>query len=66
MPLKTPDFGRMEIIMHINESIECTVSSCAYHSDSDNYCTLNSIKVGTHESNPTQKECTDCESFDSK
>ncbi len=52
--------------MQKNESIECTVTSCAHHANSEDYCTLNSIMVGTHESNPTQKECTDCESFDSK
>ena len=46
-----------------NQSIKCTVKQCAYHCDSDNYCSLNSIDVGTHESNPTQTQCVDCESF---
>lgn len=46
-----------------NPSIECSVNSCSYHAQSENYCTLDKIKVGTHETNPTQKECTDCNSF---
>ena len=46
-----------------NECIHCTINNCAYHAESENYCTLEAIKVGTHEANPTQKECTDCESF---
>ena len=50
----------------INEHIACTVNNCAHHAQDKDYCTLNSIKVGTHEANPTQIECTDCESFDMK
>ena len=46
-----------------NESIKCTVNNCAYHCQDVNYCTLDDILVGTHESNPTKVECTDCESF---
>ncbi|MBQ4602247.1 MAG: DUF1540 domain-containing protein [Clostridia bacterium] len=46
-----------------NNSIECTVTECKYHCDNANYCSLNSIKVGTHEANPTEPECTDCQSF---
>lgn len=46
-----------------NKSIGCTVQQCAHHCGSENYCSLDSIKVGTHESNPTVVECTDCESF---
>lgn len=49
-----------------NESIACTVCNCSYHAKNDDYCTLEKIKVGTHESNPTDKECTDCESFVNK
>ncbi|MBQ2896707.1 MAG: DUF1540 domain-containing protein [Clostridia bacterium] len=51
---------------NINKSIACTVTSCKYHSDSENYCTLNNINVGTHEANPTKSECTDCNSFECK
>lgn len=50
----------------VNESIKCTVEQCRHHADSQNYCSLNSITVGTHESSPTQDQCTDCESFEVK
>ena len=49
--------------MDKNPSIKCSVSACKYHNDSQNYCTLDEINVGTHETNPKQVECTDCESF---
>ncbi len=46
-----------------NKSIGCTVQQCAHHCSESNHCSLEKITVGTHESNPTQIECTDCESF---
>ena len=46
-----------------NKCIECTVQSCAYHCDNENYCSLDRILVGTHEANPTQDQSTDCKSF---
>ncbi len=49
--------------MQKNESIKCSVHQCKYHNHSENYCTLSSINVGTHETNPTVVECTDCQSF---
>lgn len=49
-----------------NECIQCSINNCAYHANNENYCTLETIKVGTHEANPTKKECTDCESFVNK
>ena len=49
-----------------NQSIKCTVSSCAYHRQDKDYCSLSSIQVGTHESNPNESKCTDCESFQRK
>ena len=49
-----------------NESIQCTINNCAHHAQDSNYCSLDHILVGTHESNPTEKECTDCESFEKK
>lgn len=52
--------------MSVNESIKCTVNNCKYHANEKNYCTLNEIQVGTHECNPVQKECTDCNSFELK
>lgn len=49
-----------------NEAIGCTVNNCTHHTQGENYCTLNKIQIGTHESNPTKIECTDCESFVNK
>lgn len=46
-----------------NKSIGCTVQQCVHHCGNENYCSLDSIKVGTHETHPTMVECTDCESF---
>jgi hypothetical protein len=46
-----------------NKSIRCTVEDCKYHAKSDQFCSLDDITVGTHEMNPTQVECTDCQSF---
>lgn len=48
---------------NVNHCIRCTVDSCAYHCNDENYCTLETITVGTHEANPTECKCTDCESF---
>ncbi len=49
---------------NINQSIGCTVQQCRHHSQTQNYCSLDKIQVGTHEANPTMVECTDCESFE--
>ncbi len=46
-----------------NQSIKCTVDNCAYHCQDSQFCGLNTIQVGTHESTPTKSECVDCESF---
>ena len=46
-----------------NHSIHCTVTSCSHHCSCENYCSLDSIQVGTHEGNPTMDQCTDCQSF---
>ncbi len=51
---------------HANKSIRCTVTQCANHCSSSDYCALDAITVGTHETNPTQVQCTDCESFTAK
>ncbi|MFR1709279.1 MAG: DUF1540 domain-containing protein [Clostridium sp.] len=52
--------------MKKNESIKCTINNCKYNNCDESYCTLNQIKVGTHETNPTVVECTDCQSFELK
>lgn len=49
-----------------NKCIECTVSQCANHCTGENYCSLDHILVGTHETNPTVDACTDCMSFRKK
>ena len=46
-----------------NKSIKCTVNQCAHHCQSEHYCGLETIQVGTHEANPTMDQCTDCQSF---
>lgn len=46
-----------------NKSIGCTVEQCAHHCKSENYCSLRQVSIGTHEANPTVKQCVDCESF---
>ena len=52
--------------MSANKCIECMVRSCAHHCQEINYCSLDSILVGTHEENPTVDQCTDCMSFRKK
>ena len=47
----------------VNHSIECAVGTCAFHAGSQNYCTLNSIRVGCTEAKPKTCECTECASF---
>lgn len=49
-----------------NKCIECTVTNCAHHCCDDDYCSLDSIKIGTHECDPTEDRCTDCLSFKMK
>ena len=49
-----------------NYSIRCTVKTCKYNLQSEDYCTLSAILVGSHEAVPKQKECTDCKSFEMK
>ncbi|MBR2177160.1 MAG: DUF1540 domain-containing protein [Clostridia bacterium] len=49
-----------------NRSIECTVDQCRYHCSDCDYCSLNTVRIGTHEMNPTEKQCVDCRSFEVK
>ncbi len=49
-----------------NKCIQCTVTQCSNHCETDDYCSLDIIQVGTHENNPTVKQCTDCLSFEPK
>lgn len=47
-----------------NSSIMCTVEQCKHNCVNEHYCSLDAIRVGTHENNPTVPECTDCNSFE--
>lgn len=49
-----------------NPCIQCTIFSCANHNESEEYCALEQIQVGTHEADPKVVECTDCKSFEKK
>lgn len=46
-----------------NSNIHCTVKQCANNMETEDYCTLDMVKIGTHESDPKVPECTDCNSF---
>ena len=48
---------------HANKSIGCAVNKCANHCKAEDYCSLNQVNIGTHESNPKKVECVDCNSF---
>jgi len=52
--------------VNANHSIKCNVKQCKNNFNLESYCTLPSINIGTHEQNPTQPECTDCNSFSLK
>ncbi len=46
-----------------NKSIHCTVDQCLHHCQSESYCALDCVNIGTHETNPAMDQCTDCKSF---
>lgn len=46
-----------------NYSIHCTVRDCKYHKGDENYCSLDTVNISTHEKNPTDVRCVDCSSF---
>lgn len=46
-----------------NECIRCTVGQCRHHCGSQNYCSLATVQIGTHEAAPSMDQCTDCKSF---
>lgn len=49
-----------------NRSIQCTVDKCKNHCGTEQFCTLDTVNIGTHESDPTVCQCVDCESFVAK
>ena len=53
----------MAMNMNANHSIKCSVGECEFHCGAENYCSLDCVNIGTHESNPTLCQCVDCESF---
>ena len=53
----------MDNNMHENHAIHCTVTQCAHHCRFCDYCSLDSVSIGTHEIDPTVPECVDCNSF---
>ena len=46
-----------------NSNIHCSVTQCKHNMVNENYCGLDCICVGTHESNPSMDQCTDCQSY---
>ena len=49
---------------NVNSSIKCSVDSCTYHAQNQNYCTKSEINVGCcNTTNPTTPDCTECASF---
>ncbi|MBR5088554.1 MAG: DUF1540 domain-containing protein [Ruminiclostridium sp.] len=49
-----------------NKCIGCSVTNCAHHCCDSDFCSLDRIQVGTHETDPTMDQCTDCQSFKMK
>lgn len=47
-----------------NECIKCTVAQCKNHCKTKDYCSLSCVTIGTHESSPSEDQCTDCKSFE--
>lgn len=48
---------------NVNHSIKCSVNNCSHHAGSQDYCTLNEIKVGCCKSQATTCDGTECASF---
>ena len=46
-----------------NHNIHCSVKACEFHCGDENYCSLNSIQVASHEKHPTDERCVACRSF---
>ena len=52
--------------MEKNENIRCTVDQCRFNMQSEPFCGLDCIRVGTHESDPSDPRCVDCNSFEKR
>lgn len=46
-----------------NKCIGCSVNNCDFHCKTENYCSLDAIKVGSGEMNPATSKYTECDSF---
>ena len=51
---------------YVNHCIECSVTNCKHHNKTQNYCALEAISVGTHESEPKTPSCVDGRSFEAE
>ena len=49
-----------------NRCVRCNVNSCENHCQGEDFCSLDCVCIGTHESDPAMKPCTDCLSFVNK
>ena len=49
-----------------NHSIECSVTQCDHHCGTENYCSLDQVRISTHENDPKVCQCVDCMSFRKK
>lgn len=49
-----------------NRHIGCTVTDCKYHSSNAQFCSLDKIEVIDNTKPATDKESTDCGSFEPK
>lgn len=52
--------------MESNPCIACSVDDCRHHCKSEDYCTLDKIKVDKSEDNTNKNEDTNCRSFEVK
>lgn len=46
-----------------NPGVQCSVEQCRYN-DHKEYCTLDVIKIGSHNGHVRSEEATDCQSFE--
>lgn len=49
-----------------NPNIHCTVGQCRHNLCTEPFCTLDTVHIGTHETEPSVKECVDCNSFEKR
>lgn len=63
---KASEVIKMTNNSYANQCIKCTVASCKNHCNDKDYCSLEEVKIGTHEPHPTQCQCVDCKSFELK